>query len=119
MLQYYCYGTSDYVDLNGNINAKAYVYFNPNKQMIETLELRDELEKAKRKWMEGKLRTNAPIMRFFLDLVKGEELKIDEREFDDECFIRNFFPVSAIRINLRIRYWTSTEPAMRWMSFSD
>lgn len=88
---HYCYGIADDVDLNGDTSAKAYVYFNPNKQMIETRELRDELEKAQRKWMEGKLKANDPIMRFFLDPVKGEELKIDEREFDEECFIRGFF----------------------------
>lgn len=87
---HYCFGISEKVDI-ADRQANAYVYFSPNKQMLETRELREELKKAQKKWLDGKLKDNDRILDFFKNPVKGEPLVVDEDFFEQECYVRGFF----------------------------
>lgn len=52
---HYRFGVIENVTFADGVKAKAYVYFSPNRQMAETRELRDELEKIQKDWISGKL----------------------------------------------------------------
>lgn len=88
---HYCFGIADDVTLASSTHANAYVFFNPNKQMLETRQLRDDLKKAKQKWLESKLDTSDPILNFFNPPVHGMPLEINQFALEQECYLRGFF----------------------------
>ena len=81
------YGTKD----NGEPEAVGYLYFSPNKYMAEIRSLRKELEEAQKKWRDGKLNKNASILDLFEPPEEGKELVLNEKRFEDECYLRGFF----------------------------
>ena len=88
---HYCFGLAENIALDRKTTAKAYVFFSPNKQMVEARELRDELRSASDKWLAGKLKQSDDLMRFFKKPVKGMPLSVDEDAFDQECYVKGFF----------------------------
>jgi len=88
---HYCFGLTEDVALGNKSKAKAYVYFSPNKQMVETRQLQDELKKVQEKWLDGTLNPDDPLLFLFKKPVYGKPLEIDQEQVDQECYIRGFF----------------------------
>ena len=88
---HYCFGIADDVKLTSSTHANAYVFFSPNKQMVETRLLREELKKANKKWLEGKLEDNDPVLDLVNAPVHGQELEVNQFALEQECYIRGFF----------------------------
>ena len=59
--------------------------------MAEIRSLRKELEEAQKKWRDGKLNKNASILDLFEPPEEGKELVLNEKRFEDECYLRSFF----------------------------
>lgn len=79
------------------------MYFSPNKYMAEIRSLRKELEEAQKKWRDGKLNKNASILDLFEPPEEGKELVLNEKRFEDECYLRGFFAcVSSTDGSVRI-----------------
>ena len=87
---HFAYGIKREVHIGG-AQATACVYLNPNSQMIAIRELDDKLEKFSVKWTKGKASADDPLLRFFKDPVKGEELTRDWNEINQYCYMQGFF----------------------------
>ena len=75
--------------------VNTYVYFSPNKQMIETRALRQELKEVEDKWMNGKIAEDDKRLIYFKNPKAGNKLELNREAFDNECYMRGFFACIA------------------------
>ena len=95
---HFCYGFQ-VKNILGKGTEKApvdtYIYFSPNKQMIETRALREELKDFEEKWITGQAASDDKRLIYFKNPKAGRQLELNKEAFDNECYMRGFFACVA------------------------
>lgn len=90
-----CYGLRRPVQLRSSAgktcDVNAFVYRDPVATMDKAVELKKELERFQKNWLEGAANKDDDKLRFFKDPKVNQPLELDEQTFDLHCYDLGFF----------------------------